>query len=134
MKSTTHFKETIKKYLDDRANQDEVFAEKYANENKNLDDCITYILNTVKKSGCNGFADDEIYGMAIHYYDEESIDVGEEVKCRVAVNHIVELSEDDKRAAKEKAMRELVDENKEKLKNKKQAKKQAEETMQATLF
>ena len=35
---------------------------------KNIDNCITYILNQVKKSGCCGFSDDEIFGMALHYY------------------------------------------------------------------
>jgi len=71
MKSTEHFKNTIKAYLDKRANEDELFAISYAKGNKNLDDCVTFILNEVKKSGCNGFADDEIYSMAVHYFDEE---------------------------------------------------------------
>jgi hypothetical protein len=29
-----------------------------------------------RKSSCNGFADDEIFRMAIHYYDEDTIEVG----------------------------------------------------------
>lgn len=95
MKTTEHFKNTIKKYLDDRAFVSAPFAEKYRNGSKNIDDCITYILNTVQSSGCNGFTDDEVYGMAVHYYDEETIDVGKEITCRVAVNHIVELTEEE---------------------------------------
>ncbi|TDA83821.1 hypothetical protein E1J02_05120 [Phocaeicola dorei] len=39
MKGTEHFKETIKRYLDGRAQTDELFAVSYAKENKNLDDC-----------------------------------------------------------------------------------------------
>ena len=31
------------------------FAAKYDNPDKNIDDCVTYILNWVQKSGCNGF-------------------------------------------------------------------------------
>jgi hypothetical protein len=27
-----------------------------------------------RKAVCNGFADDEIFGMAIHYYDEDTIE------------------------------------------------------------
>ncbi len=27
----------------------------------------------VRQSGCNGFADEEIYSMALHYYDEEDM-------------------------------------------------------------
>ena len=43
---------------------------------KNIDDCCTFIINQVRQSGCNGFADEEIYSMALHYYDEEDIDIG----------------------------------------------------------
>lgn len=35
--------------------EDELFAAKYDNPDKNIDDCVTYILNWVQKSGCNGF-------------------------------------------------------------------------------
>ena len=65
MKGTEHFKETIKKYLDGRAQADELFAVSYAKENKNLDDCITFILNQVKASGCCGMTDDEVWSLAV---------------------------------------------------------------------
>lgn len=68
MKATDNFKATIKAYLDQRAESDILFSFKYSAPRKNIDDCVTYILNTVQKSGCNGFADDEIFGMAVHYY------------------------------------------------------------------
>lgn len=45
MKGTEHFKQAIKAYLDERAKTDELFAVSYAKENKNLDDCVTFILN-----------------------------------------------------------------------------------------
>ena len=61
------FKKTIKAYLDKRAAEDVLFAKTYAKENKNLDECCNYILQQVKKSGCCGFADEEIYSMAIHW-------------------------------------------------------------------
>ncbi|MDA6859547.1 Cas9 inhibitor AcrIIA9 family protein, partial [Escherichia coli] len=48
-------------------------AKNYRNPAKNIDDCVTYILNYVQKSGCNGFSDGEIYGQAVHYYDENEI-------------------------------------------------------------
>lgn len=107
MKATDPFKNAIRAYLDNRAANDELFAEVYAKEGKNIDDCVTYILNQVKASGCNGFADDEIYGMAVHYYDEDKIEVGKPVSARVIVNHI-ELTEEEKAAAKQKALDELV--------------------------
>ena len=36
MKTTEHFKNTIKKYLDDRAFVDALFAEKYRTDKKNI--------------------------------------------------------------------------------------------------
>lgn len=59
MKATNHFTRTILTYLELRAESDTLFAESFAKENKNIDDCITYIFNEVQKSGCMGFADDE---------------------------------------------------------------------------
>ena len=61
MKGTDCFKSTLRTYLEYRAGTDELFAVRYANPQKNLDDCVTYILNEVQRSECNGFADDEIY-------------------------------------------------------------------------
>lgn len=68
MKVSTHFQTEIQSYLEQRAEYDELFARSYRNPLKNIEDCVTYILNEVQKSGCNGFADDEIFGMAVHYY------------------------------------------------------------------
>lgn len=68
MKSTAYFTRTILTYLEQRASIDPLFAQSFANLNKNIDDCCTYILNEVQKSGCNGFTDDEVYSMAVHYY------------------------------------------------------------------
>ena len=65
MKGTMNFKATIQAYLEERARTDELFAISYAKEHKDIDNCITYILNEVKRSGCNGFNDDEIYSMAM---------------------------------------------------------------------
>lgn len=105
MKGTEHFKKTIQAYLKERATEDKLFAKSYANSNKNLDDCITYILNYVKNSGCNGFSDGEIYGQAVHYYDENEIEVGKPQQCQIAVNHVVELTEEEKAAARQEAIR-----------------------------
>jgi len=68
MKVSTHFQTEIQSYLEQRAEYDELFARSYRNPLKNIEDCITYILNYVQKSGCNGFSDDEIFGQAVHYY------------------------------------------------------------------
>lgn len=134
MKTTNHFKDAIKSYLENRAETDSLFAPKYENEKKNIDDCTTYILNTVQKSGCNGFTDDEIYGMAVHYYDEESIDIGKEISCRVAVNHTVELTDEDKQEAKQKAMDKLIEKEAESMKKRSVKKREQTDVEQPSLF
>lgn len=110
MKGTEKFKRTIQAYLEERAKVDDLFAKSYAKPNKNIDDCITFILNEVQKSGCNGFEDDEIFGMAVHYYDEDNLSVGEKISCDVVVNHKVELSEEEKQELKEKARNDFYQE------------------------
>jgi hypothetical protein len=87
MKPSNSFKEIIQQHLEARAQADQLFAATFAKEGKNIDDCCTYILNTVQKSGNNGFADEEIFGMAVHYYDEDKIEVGKPVNAKVVVNH-----------------------------------------------
>lgn len=90
MEVSNQFKAVIKAYLDDRASNDELFAATYAKPNKSLDECCNYILQEVHKSGQNGFADEEIYGMAVHYYDEDDIKDVKPINARVVVNHHVD--------------------------------------------
>lgn len=117
MKGTEQFKATIQEYLEYRASIDELFAERYANPKKNIDDCITFILNEVMRQGINGYHDDEIYSMAMHYYDEEDIEVGKPTDCRVVVNHLVELTEEEKQEARQKALRQYQDEELREIQN-----------------
>lgn len=109
-KGTRAFNDTIKAYLEERAENDALFAVKFANPSKSVDDCVTYILNQVQKSGCNGFTDAEVYGMAIHYYEEKEIEVGNPINCKVVVNHTVELTEEEKEEARQEAIAKLRDE------------------------
>ena len=117
MKGTDHFKRTIYMYLEQRAEEDALFAKKYRNPAKNIDDCVTYILNYVQRSGCNGFTDGEIFGQAVHYYDENEIEVGKPIQCQVAVNHVVELTAEEKAEARQQAVRRYQDEELRKLQN-----------------
>ena len=114
MKGTEHFTRTIAEYLNQRAMTDPLFAPNLMKPNKNIEECITYILNEVQKSGCNGFDDDDellrawlekIFSMAVHYYDEDDIEVGKAVSCQVAVNHVVELTEEEKAEARQEAIK-----------------------------
>lgn len=137
MKTTELFKQTIKEYLDKRAIKDQLFAAAYAKENKTIDKCIAYIFNEVKASGCNGFTDDEIYSMAVHYYDEDGIEVGELPKCEVIVNHKVELTAEEKAQARKDAIRAYQEEEIRKMRerdHKPKAQKEPENVQQLSLF
>ena len=134
MKATDYFKQTIQTYLEQRAESDALFAPLYHNPRKSIDDCITYILNEVRRSGCNGFADDEIYSMALHYYDEEDIDVGKPINCKVVVNHTIELTEEEKQQAHEQALRRAEQEAYNKLTQRKGATKKEPAPQMAMLF
>ena len=136
MKGTDHFKRTIQMYLEQRAAEDELFAKYYRNPAMNIDDCVTYILNYVQKSGCNGFSDGEIYGQAVHYYDENEIEVGKPLQCQIAVNHVVELTAEEKAEARQKAIRQYQDEELRKMQNRQRARAAKPKTteVQPSLF
>lgn len=110
MKSTERFKETIKAYLDKRAETDELFRVRYEATTRTIDDVVTYILNQVKASGCCGFSDDEIYSMAVHVIDEPDMEIGKPIDCNVVVNHHVELTEEEKAEQKALALKRFQEE------------------------
>ena len=134
MKATDHFKSVIQSYLEQRAEYDELFAVSYRNPLKNLDDCITYILNTVKASGCAGFSDEEIFGYAVHYFDETDIEIGEPINCKVVVNHTLEITEEEKAQAHRDAIKRIENEAYAKMTQKKKPTKPIASTNTPSLF
>lgn len=135
MKATNHFQNTIKAYLDKRAEIDLLFSFRYSLPEKKLEDCVTYILNQVQKSGCNGFHDDEIFGMAVHYYDEDNIEIGKPMhNAQVAVNHVVILSAEEKEQARQEAMQKAQDEAYRKMTQPTKKAKKVALTIQPSLF
>lgn len=115
MKGTEHFKQVIKSYLDKRAESDELFRAKYETTTRTIEDIATYILNEVKASGCNGFADAEIYSMAVHVIDEPTLEIGKPIKCNVVVNHHIELTEEEKTQQRELTLKRFQEEELRKL-------------------
>jgi len=137
MKGTDTFKKTIEARLQEMAAADPLFAANMKKEGKNLDDCITYILNQVKNSGCVGFTDDEIFGMAAHYYDEDKIEVGKPFdRGSVVGNHKVELSQEELEQAKKEARERVMEDEKARLWKKQAPAKKPENTKveQPSLF
>lgn len=132
------FKDTIKSYLDERAETDDLFAAKYANSKKNINECCDYIIGEAKKRGnAVAMSDNEVFGMAVHYYDEDNIKINKlPTGCRTsATSAKVELTEQDKKAAREEAIKRLADEQYALLKKKpSKAKKEVTEVQQMSLF
>jgi hypothetical protein len=124
MEVSNAFKESIKEYLDKRASEDELFAVTYKKENKSLDECCNYVMECAKNGGFNGYADKEVFGWAVHYYDEDDIKNIKPVSGKVIVNRSVELTEEDIKNAKQQALDKVVLEAKEKMKKKKATKKE----------
>lgn len=71
------FENAIKSYLDNRAKTDSLFAETYKKANKTLKECCNYIINQARKIGGQAVAVDDatVFGWAIHYYDEDDLQV-----------------------------------------------------------
>lgn len=134
MKASNGFKEVIEKYLKERASNDEDFSKVFNNKKKNIDDCITYILNTVQKSGLNGFEDDEIYSMAVHYYYEENIEVGSKISGKVIVNHKIELTPEEIEAEKEKARQSVFQAQVDKMTKREKPKKSNKTQLDKNIF
>ena len=95
---------------------------------------MTNILNYVKKSGCNGFTDGEIFGQAIHYYEENEIEVGKPMDCQVVVNHVVKLTAEEKAEARQNAVRKYQEEELRKLQNRHRPSARKENQPQPSLF
>ncbi|MFV0521410.1 MAG: PcfK-like family protein [Mangrovibacterium sp.] len=134
MKASTHFTNTIKAYLDKRAETDSLFAIQYRKPNKNIEDCITYILNQVQKSGCNGFEDIEIYNLALDFYDEDELEIDDKIEAKVVVNHFVEITEEEKAQAKKEALERVQNEAYQQMKATPKGAKKTAVVHQQTLF
>lgn len=89
MKPSDSFKTAIENYLSAAALNDDAFAQSLAKETKNIDSCFNYIFSEVKKTGLCAFDNQEIFDMAVKYYNDDSIAAPIAVNCRAVVNQPV---------------------------------------------
>lgn len=85
---STAFNEAIKNYLDQRAKEDSLFAEAYKKKGKTIEECCNYIISEVQKSAKGNRAamtSDEVFSLAVHYYDEDNVKADKKVNARVVV-------------------------------------------------
>ena len=98
MRQVKSFNDIIADYLKQRAEEDTLFAPKFANPNKSIDECCRYILGEAHKRGTAvAMSDSEVFGLAVHYYDEKDIKI-EKVSagCSVSSSQKVKLTEEEK--------------------------------------
>ena len=119
----TSFETAINDYLDKHAQEDPTFAPIYAKPNKSIAECCKYITQEVEKNcrkggRCVAVREQEVYGLAIHYYDEDDIVVdGPKNKVEVAQNVPSETSttteaiEEKRKTRKPRKPKEMVDPN-----------------------
>lgn len=87
----SNFKEIIKNHLDNLAQSDESFAESYSKENKSIDECVKYIMKRASEERknnekCLAVSDEEVFGWAIHYYDEDDVEIDGDTAASVSVS------------------------------------------------
>lgn len=105
------FQQVIKDHLEKMAAQDEAFAEKYAakceNEDESIKKCCSYIINEVQKKYKQGnsavLTDAEVFGMAMHYYDENVAAPKSASNCTVVMSK-AELTPEDEEAIRKEAI------------------------------
>lgn len=115
-KCTKTFQDTIEAYIKSRL---DVVENKHPD--KSIEGCCNYILTMVKQSGREGFTDDEVYNMAVHYYDEPNEALGkiEDLSSlNIVVNHKVELTAEEKEEARKEAIERLVKEQMDSMRKK----------------
>ena len=134
MKVSEQFKNVIERYLKKRAGEDELFAKSYQKEGKSIDECCDFIVAQVKKTGYCGFSDEEVFGFAVHYYDEDNLGNIPKYSCKVVANlsdHTKEMldrqAEEEYKKAKIAEITNRERAKKEELKKKAEQKKQTEE-------
>ena len=78
-KHVDQLQEQVHAYLEKRAAEDPQFAEKFANPKKSIAECVKYLYGEAYQRAAGGrccyISPDEIYGLAVHYYDEEDIKI-----------------------------------------------------------
>lgn len=127
MEKTKTPKQIIQSYLEERAKNDPLFASVYAKPNKNINECLDYILSEAKKRGnavC--MSDDEVFGLAVHYYDEDDIEVSRQTNYKAATS---QAPKSDVGAAPQKETGSL-----DKMKSRRKGKKNESSSLQFSLF
>ncbi len=99
--------DVVRNYMEERCASDPILAIKYANPAKLLEKALNYVAHEVQKSGLTIMDSDSVFGLILHYYNENLEDVPN-VNCKIAVAK--ELTDSERAEAKEQAMEQYKEE------------------------
>ena len=145
MDSVDIFKKALKQYLDDRAQSDALFAQSYAKEGKTIDECASFIIGEMNKKaqqGCYVASDEEVFGLAVHYFDEDNLKDIKPQSAQIVSNYVltdadkIELEQQAKENARAAYLKEAEQKEKKAREQRieKAKKKAAEQPQQLSLF
>lgn len=106
---TKFFIQRIDEWVKEEMERDPLFAETVKSKpQKTVEGACNYVLSVAKKTGQAGWDDAEVYGMVKHFYDEDDLkDPGNQSPSKVIVSGHVDLTEEEKQEAMEKAKAEF---------------------------
>lgn len=85
MKVSEGFKKAINDFIEKEKLENPDFLEATKKEDRNLEDCCNYILNTVQELGHNAMADDEVFDLVSKYFFAEKVEKPKPVAAKVEV-------------------------------------------------
>ncbi|WP_305156708.1 Cas9 inhibitor AcrIIA9 family protein [uncultured Muribaculum sp.] len=124
-KSSEAVVEVIRNYMEERCASDPILAIKYANPAKSIEKALNYVAHEVQKSGLTIMDSESVFGLILHYYDENLEDVPN-VNCNIAVAK--ELTDNEKAEVKEQAKERYREEQLRELRRQNQPKPKAKAT------
>ena len=141
------FEQRIKEFIDGQAAKDEAFAAKVNSTKRTVKDCAAWMIEQLaldfKKTGKMGYDDSEIYGMALHFYDEPELKAKGNLSFQGLImsnqsatrkkEPKVELTAEERKEARERAKAQYQNEQVAKLRAAEQKKQQDEEKRLAKL-
>lgn len=136
----TTIQTAIKQYLDNRAATDELFAAKYNNPKKSIQECCQYITGEAyarAEGGTAVISDEEVYGMAVHYYDEDNITIRKAPRSRTSQEPELTAEQQEKlrlQAEKEYKAKVMADLKMKEIERKAKAREKKPQPQMASLF
>ncbi len=91
------FEKIIKDYIESACKTDAVLAGKYEKSGKDIEGCCKYIKSEARKqaqNGCAAIKDEEVFGWAVHYFDEEMTAPKDSPRAEVKVKTAEEFKQE----------------------------------------